>query len=200
MKPLDIVLDYINRGWRPIPVHYETKQPIPKDWTQLRISQDTAAQQFTDEKSNVGILLGDPSGGLVDIDLDCPEAIRLAQHFLPSTLCFGRKSKPRSHWLYVCQPPPETEKFADDANGMLLELRATGCQTVFPGSVHPSGERIRWEAPEEAQPYLIKADDLQNAARRLAAAALLLQDWRQGSRDDIATALCGGLLRDGWEP
>ena len=31
---------------------------------------------------------------------------------------------------------------------MLVELRSTGGQTVFPGSTHESGEAIRWD--EEA--------------------------------------------------
>src|SRR5690606_32997876 len=39
---------------------------------------------------NVGIRLGDPSGGLVDVDLDCAEAIALAPTFLPPTATFGR--------------------------------------------------------------------------------------------------------------
>lgn len=47
-------------------------------------------------------MLGTPSGGLVDVDLDSPEAVCLAPHVLPETgATFGRASKPRSHFLYI---------------------------------------------------------------------------------------------------
>ena len=75
---------------------------------------------------NIGVLLGDASGGLADGDLDCPEAIALAPVFLPPTRTFGRESKPRSHWLYIAKGAP-TVKFEDPAGkGMLVELRANG--------------------------------------------------------------------------
>ncbi len=38
---------------------------------------------------------------------------------------------------------------------MIVELRSTGCQTVFPGSVHPSGGLIEWSSngePAEVDP------------------------------------------------
>jgi hypothetical protein len=39
------------------------------------------------------VILGPPSSGLTDIDLDCPEAIGLASYFLPRTgAVFGRAS------------------------------------------------------------------------------------------------------------
>ena len=52
--------------------------------------------------SNVGVILGPRSGELVDIDLDCAEALALADLYLPATeAIFGRKSKPRSHRIYI---------------------------------------------------------------------------------------------------
>ena len=59
---------------------------------------------FNGNPANIGILMGKPSGGLVDIDIDNTDALRFADRFLPKTNCvFGRQSKPRSHRIYkVC--------------------------------------------------------------------------------------------------
>src|SRR5690606_32784070 len=72
---------------------------------------------------NVGVRLGEPSGWLVDVDLDCAEAIALAPMFLPPTATFGRLSKPRSHWLYIaagCRTRKPSRSH--------VELRSTGSQ------------------------------------------------------------------------
>ena len=76
---------------------------------------------------------------------DCGEACALAPVLLPPTpAIFGRASKPASHWLYIA--PLKSFKFQDPVdNSTLLELRSTGLQTVFPGSVHPTGELIEWQ-------------------------------------------------------
>ena len=45
---------------------------------------------------NVGLLNGAPSNNLADTDLDAPEALAVADAFLPDTGCiFGRNCKPR---------------------------------------------------------------------------------------------------------
>src|SRR4051812_42358167 len=100
MASLDVALAYLGLGWSPIPVHPKSKKPVSKEWPSLRLTASSATELFQQPDLNVGVLLGEPSDGLVDIDLDCPEAVRLARHFLPATVCFGRASKVSSHWLY----------------------------------------------------------------------------------------------------
>src|SRR5205085_2528608 len=79
-------------------------------------------------------------------DLDHPDAVLLADSFLPHTDgVFGRGGKPRSHWLYMITAPVKTAKFKSACGAMIVELRSTGCQTVWPGSTHPSGEAVRWD-------------------------------------------------------
>ena len=75
--------------------------------------------------------LGSRSGWLTDLDFDCREACELADLYLPASgAVFGRKSKPRSHWLYVA-PGAVFETFSDPISGeMLLELRADGRTAV----------------------------------------------------------------------
>ena len=83
--------DYRERGWIPIPISARGKDPIRRRWQNSTI--ETPLHDFI-EGCNVGILLGEASGGLVDIDLDCAEAIAAAPHILPSTgLKFGRLAK-----------------------------------------------------------------------------------------------------------
>ena len=145
MTPLEVALDYIGRGWSPIPVRFRGKKPLHDDWSKLRITRETAARYFNGAQLNVGVLMGEASGGLADVDLDCPEALALAARFLPPTgSVFGRKGKPGSHRLFT-SAVPKTVQFQDpDGGGMLLELRSSGGQTVFPPSIHESGERIDW--------------------------------------------------------
>ena len=145
MNTLTVAVDYINRGWAPVPIPYRKKKPVIKQWQKLRITEETAPKHFNGAQQNVGVILGAASGNLVDVDLDCPEALALASWFLPQTESeFGRASKRRSHLLYT-SAVPKVIQFEDpvgavDANGevkaaMLVELRSTGGQTVFPGSV-----------------------------------------------------------------
>ena len=191
-------LKYRRRGWAPVPVHPRDKRPVGDAWQKLRLSEKDIPSYFKDGQ-NVGVLLGEPSGGLVDIDLDCEEALALAEVFLPPTdSVFGRKSTPASHWLYVADPLPGTERFKDTDGEVLVEVRSTGGQTVFPSSTHPSGELIAWV--HDGDPAEIDGPTLRSRVARLAAAAILVRHWpAEGSRQDVALALAGGLLRGGWE-
>ena len=56
---------------------------------------------FPGHDQNIGVLLGSPSNGLLDIDLDCVESCLMAPTLLTPTACrFGRRGKPKSHMLY----------------------------------------------------------------------------------------------------
>lgn len=148
---------------------------------------------------NVGLLMGLHSNGCVDVDLDTPEAVVLAPTFLPGTdAVFGRSSRPRSHRLYRVEGDVPTRRFQDPDGKTLLELRSTGTQTIVPPSVHPGGERVRWDV--DGEPARINGAQLIRAVGRLAAAALLVRHWPEvGARHDTALALAGGLLRAGWQ-
>jgi Bifunctional DNA primase/polymerase, N-terminal len=97
MSPLETALEYISRGWAPVPIPHKSKRPIGDEWQKLRITETDARQWFNGEEQNIGVRLGGLSDGLADVDLDTTEAGRAAPYFLPRTLCFGRPSKPRSH-------------------------------------------------------------------------------------------------------
>src|SRR5215472_14827734 len=167
---------YISRGWALVPIPARAKGPVIKGW-QVRTF---AAADFP-AGGNLGVILGPRSGELVDIDLDCPEALALADIYLPPTRAeFGRPSKPRAHRLYIA-PGARFECFADPllkGSNTLLELRARGQdgesehQTVIPPSVHPSGETIEWQGDVIA-PAGYEARKLRRRCAFLAMACLL---------------------------
>ena len=95
---LDAARWYRSRGYAPIPVPAGTKIPVLKGWQTLRLDEPDLPQHFNGT-GNIGLLLGEPSGWLVDVDLDCEEAVALAPEFLPATGAkSGRPGKPASHW------------------------------------------------------------------------------------------------------
>ncbi len=202
---LEAALDYGRRGYAVIDLDPRKKTPGREGWQKERYDQDALRARFSDGPRNISILFGEPSGGLVDVDLDSKEALALADEFLPTTgSVFGRKSKPRSHRLYATDPAPKYKKFADpglpadDERSSLVEIRSGGQHTVVPPSTHPSGESIAWE--RDGEPAHVSGDDLTTKAGRLAAASLLARHWdNEGQRNDQALALLGGLLAGGWE-
>lgn len=138
---IDAARDYVRRGWAPVPIPRGSKQPLRKGWPQLRFDEAEIARAF-EEDGNVGLILGEASGWLVDVDLDCEEARELAEQYLPPTDAIsGRPSAPDSHRWYIAAGAT-TFKHQDPVDrSMIVELRSTGTQTVVGPSVHPNGER-----------------------------------------------------------
>ncbi|WP_254508569.1 bifunctional DNA primase/polymerase [Anatilimnocola floriformis] len=125
MSPLDAATGYLRRGYAVIPVPYRGKNPGLDGWQQLRITLDTADQHFNGAPQNIGALLGEPSGWIIDVDLDHKRAVELAADFLPPTpAVFGRESKLRSHFVYRVTSPVATKKFRSKSAGMIVELRS----------------------------------------------------------------------------
>jgi hypothetical protein len=190
---------YLQQGYLPIPLPPRKKSPCRRDWQKLRPTPETLPQLFPDDyRGNIGLITGAPTG-LVDVDLDCAEALTVAPYFLPKTaMIHGRASAPASHhWYHVSGTAPPYAAYEDTKGDKLVELRSTGHQTMVPPSVHPEGERLRWEG--RGASARVAGETLQEAVRAIAAASLLARHWpSQGSRQDTALALAGGLLRAGW--
>jgi hypothetical protein len=192
---------YIRRHWKVVPARPQEKVPQRKDWQNERIKEGEIPDYFN-EGDNIGILWGKPSHWLIDVDLDCNEAVTLAPSFLPETdRVYGRKSRQSSHYLYRSNDAkPMTfndPEPADPDDACLLELRSTGQQSLVPPSIHPSGERIHWE--KSGEPARVTPPELRIALSILAAAALITRRWRRGIRNKIALPLSGTLLRAGWK-
>jgi hypothetical protein len=138
--PLEAAAAYTRRGWSVVPIPAGAKGPTLKGWPALRINEHELASHFQND-SNIGLILGEPSSWLVDVDLDCDEAVELAGQYLPATgTVSGREGRPGSHRWYIAEGAT-TAKHTDSGGDMIVELRSTGCQTVVGPSVHPSGGR-----------------------------------------------------------
>ena len=211
-SPLDIALDYIGRGWNPVPVDYRAKKPSTgNDW-QLRVIDASNAPHYFNGSGqmNVGVILGPSSHGLTDVDLDCAEARAVAPYVLPRTgAIFGRASNRAAHRLYYTDLSVTADKAVlvfDDpkTNERLLELRiggASGAQTVFPGSTHESGEPITWE--ESGEPASVDNDDLFCLVHDLAAYSLIARYWPAPglkARHSAALIIGGFFARAGKDP
>jgi len=219
--PLDIALEVIARGWNPVRVSRQTKKPMDSKWQERVFTAQTAPRYFNGAAINVGVQLGPLSHGLTDVDLDCPEAVAVASLLLPNTdATFGRLSKPRAHRLYVTDLATHIDRAAlqfHDVDGkkgkpgtMMLELRISGihqngankgkckgAQSVFPGSLHASGEEIEWA--DNGDPTKLKGKKLLIPVYRLAAVVLLARHWPiQGARHEAALRVGGFLARAGF--
>jgi hypothetical protein len=211
-KRLGWALIYTLNGWFTVPVPPREKGPILKGWPELRITEGQLGEYFQGD-GNVGVLLGDTSGGLTDVDLDAKEALAATDTFLPQTpMISGRQGKPRSHRWYIPSPTPTGMKFKDPLiedpkKATLVELRSNAkkkdgaLQTIVPPSVHKeTGEPIQWEALT-LDPARIPAQQLIHAVTCVALTALVARYWpNQGEHGHhVVLALSGALLSAGLE-
>ena len=164
MSALQAAVDYVRRGWNVVPIPFLSKNPGFKAWQALRLTEAELSDRFGDSPQNVGVLMGEPSGWIIDVDLDHRLAIELADRFLPPTpAIFGRAGKPRSHRWYRCDRSRLRPRSSRARRLSMLVERGitTGCQTVVPPSTHESGEVIRWEQegeePADIEPEAILA-------------------------------------------
>lgn len=205
------------RGWVPVPIREGGKKPAVAGWTTATFDTEAealASLDVTDRHgepvpiTGLGVALGKPSNGLVDIDLDHPKARRAAALILPPTdMQHGRPSSRWSHrWYQVTGEIPDTRRWANADGEVTVEFRSTGGQTLIPpsrwfpragGDGQP--ENYRWEGEPfggTAGPALIEGKALYARAATLALVATLLEVWPvRGSRHDAYLALVGGLVR-----
>jgi hypothetical protein len=177
LATIEAAHEYRRRGWAIIPVPAGQKAATMPGWPAYRADLADLPQLFG-TAGNIAVVLGPRSGELVDVDLDCPEALALADLYLPPTAAiFGRSAKPHSHRLYVARGTVH-ESFADPLGAMLIELRAAGRDggahaTLFPPSI-ADGERREWEGDTIA-PAVVDAAELRMAVAWLAIGCLVLR-------------------------
>jgi len=142
---LDAALDYHRRGFAPLPLR--GKQPatdlIRKTHGTGRTTtlagrgadEEQVRFWFADPAVNVGVFCGEPSGGLVVVDVDDPALLAEATLPLTPTVTTGRGY----HLYYRTDVPVGNERHEWG------EIRAQApLYVVAPASVHDSGVRYRW--------------------------------------------------------
>lgn len=201
--PNEVARDLIARGYKPVPIPIGSKGPTLANWPRVPIGIDNVDTYFQGPL-NIGVQMGQTSGGLTDVDLDCAEAVELAEYFLPKThSVYGRSGKRRSHHLYICRDAEDRAsiKLSDEQKACIIELRLgggkKGAQSLVPGSIHPSGEPYEWD--EDDEPAEVSCADLKAAIVRIAAGVLISRHWPSQRRHDAALRCGGFFARVGWE-
>ena len=150
------------------------------------------------EYANYHLLTGD--GNSTDIDLDCKESEKLAEHFLPPTgLKYGRKSKDLpSHYLYKVLDlnKKHTRKFfkfkdPDADKEMLVELRSNDHYSMC-GGKYEDDDHVKWfEASSLGETTY---DALYKQCALLSLASIMLRLYpNEGMRNDFIWKLTGAL-------
>lgn len=220
-------LKFLNAtGLIPVKVRPGQKDPFP-EWDPRRVTLEdhklTLTELAHNKDLNIGALF---AGKYVDLDDDSNNPLMRAalDYFLPPTpYVWGRKSKPRSHRVYALHDDfdrgpwsnalryiknlrgPDKEKNEKigviDENSYSLELRGgkpeNGLFSVLPGSKHPNGEQVLWDAaidPTVGGAY-VEISKLLRAMRLAIVASMVAPHWVHGSRNDLSLALAGTLWR-----
>jgi hypothetical protein len=157
--------EYIDSGCDVVPLDPGSKGNHIRDW-----QNKTFTERDFSERSNIGVKTGKPSHDLIDVDLDCALAVDLAPQILPATPAkFGRGGV-ATHWLFIVEDA-ETVKhklpagIQGDGHATTVEIRAGGCQTMFPGSIHPNGQPVEWI--ERGEPAKVTRGELERAVHQL---------------------------------
>ncbi len=198
---LEAALEYHRRGFQVTPL--DGKTPVCRDWLTRELAEDELPRHFF-EGRNAGIVLGGDTG-LVDVDLDNPLAIEVAEHILPDTLKSGRERNPFSHYWYLTDPTTASRTYSlpkamagrlgvDHGGATLAELRSTGRQTTVAPSIHPDdGDEYRWHRGVIRE---IDGEELERLVEDVAVATLLALHWPlKGARQTFALHTAGFLGR-----
>lgn len=189
------IKNLMKRNLSIIPIPPKQKSPVMKNWSKYKVTEESFNRDFPDNKDmNVGVLNGKPSGNIVDVDIDHPTALDFVDMYLPKTeMVFGRKSNPGSHRIYRCKDLPKSQKFKS-SEGCIIEIRSTGLQTVFPPSIHPSGEIISFEI--DGEPTEVDKNILEQGCRIITVGTILVENYpEEGVRNDFAMVLSSIALR-----
>jgi hypothetical protein len=168
---------------------------VAESWTQRLNKQIKSVEQIKDY-TNINIATGRESG-VVDTDLDCEEANKLADYFLPQTeLEFGRESTPRAHRLYkvidlTIKHTRNYCSFADPKKSMLVEIRANKHYTMCWGQ-YENQEKVVWS--KSGLPTEISWEALNKAVALLGVASVILRKYaKEGLRNEYIRKMVATL-------
>src|ERR1035437_7030210 len=204
-----VAASLMKQGGRVVPVALGTKGGLPKGFkAQLIPDPDTPEFFQMFGGGNAALTLGT---AFCDVDLDSPGMLNIARVFLPKTpYKWGRKSNPESHWLYRSQNDEKKRTFnqlvtdKDEQAKMLIELRCGDCQSIVPGSYHPSGEQYTF-IDGTTDPYLVTPAETEweDLHRRVTLTALCFGSIATyktcGQRDNMSHAIASLLCRHGFD-
>ena len=204
LQSLEAATALTQAGFSVIPSLPRSKEIHLSGWPELRLAISDLPSYFTNADQNVSINWKTSSDRCA-LDLDATEAEELAPLLLPADApAFGRNGRLRQI-IFECSG---ANSFRIKHDGeTLIELLASGCNSLAPGSTHADGDLVTWcigRSPNEYAPKKVDFSRLQRFANIVAGATLLLRYWRkvagQGVRHDLALSIAGAMLHGGWEP
>src|SRR3712207_4731712 len=100
LDPAEQIRQYCNFAWKPVRLLRASKKPRDEGWPSRWASEEDMVAWY-ESGENVGIQVGEVSGWICCVDLDCEEATRLAPSFLPETLMAGKEhDRTPTHYVY----------------------------------------------------------------------------------------------------
>lgn len=185
------------------------KKPV-KGWeprANTPAASETVIRDVEFTKDNFGIHL---TGKWMDVDVDTdnPVMFDALEAFLPATPhMWGRKSKPKSHRLYMSSGDdfdPSEYLFLKKLKRIpeaKVEVRGGPLSraeySLLPGSIHPSGEAYEWHHVGYARntPVITSVKSVLDGVRKATATAVLAPFFTEGVRQELTMALAGFLQR-----
>ena len=177
---------YVAAGFKLVPLDAGKKSTTRRRWN----TREFALTDF-DPDSNIGLLPG--KSDLLDVDLDCMEAVRVAPYILPDTGAMFGYSRSVTHYLYSYAG--ESRRKVWEFGGLLLELRGDNTYSMIPPSVHPDyNVPVQWMARDGSlldgplSPAKVAIDALRARCSVVAFCATLLRAWPalKGSHHEAA--------------
>ena len=161
----DAARRYAEMGWAVFPLRPRGKEPRTKNGVKDACCDIEQVRAFWERfpDSNIGIAMGEPSGGLVAIDVDedgesgkdgmaAVRAWERGHGELPETAT-ALTGRGGTHMLY------RMGGVRNSVNAELaVDIRSTGGYIVAPPSIHPNGTPYAWEFDPEEYP-VADADD-----------------------------------------
>ena len=154
-------------GWRYCNVTPGDKRPYPAGWQRRQLTLDQI------ESTNVGVLLGPQSHGVMALDFDGASAWSWFDHTigcaLPETVTWtsGKASRcqmafqvPSTYWMWVKTLKITRSRTALIAEGEGFEFRWAGGQSVVPPSRLQDGRQYTWLAAPSTTPVAELPDEI----------------------------------------
>lgn len=189
MTALAAALDYVERGWRVLPVKPWAKAPLTRQGVNDASADPVVVQAWWDRwpSAGVGIACGSPGPSVLDID--DPAAARDVVARLRASEIPEVATRRGSHFYFAG---------TDHATAKLPygELRGRGGYVLAPPSIHPSGKEYTWLSRSEGLlaevPVFLTAASTNAGARSLTVVPALVS---YGGRHDALKELAVDLLR-----
>lgn len=149
---------YVSLGWKLLPIVANTKKPTKGTKFDECIANPATAEVaigWLRRGDNIGVLLGDASGGLVCRDFDDELSFETWTKLQPELAARLPRVRTRRGFHVFCRSinPVKTVAFGDG------ELRSTGAYVVLPPSIHQqSGLPYRWLTEPATMPEVVDVD------------------------------------------